>query len=218
LIHCERDRAVKESRIEKTTKNKQRHETTIGLAEDERCHSGLDRKSTNSTTQQQKSVTIHATLLRPCPERRASDSGYDGILSTHARRGMHRLELTMETYDDLARKIRPPSPKTVAGRPGSAGEENNGAQLRKLRLRDSRKGLDPDPLVLRPCKEHPKLESGSSASRERKTKPAGSRNRKLASGAKCWDCEQGGAAEFGGSGNLCNPRPVRMPCLHKFSA
>jgi hypothetical protein len=48
---------------------------------------------------------------------------------------MHRLGLTMETYDDPARKIRLPSPKTVAGQPGSAGEEN-GAQLRKLRLRE----------------------------------------------------------------------------------
>jgi hypothetical protein len=135
-------------------------------------------------------------------------------LFTHVRHGMLRLGLTMETYDDPARKIRFPSQKTVAGRPGSAGEEN-GAQLRKLRLR--RKGLDPDPFVLRPCKEHQKLESGSRAGKEKRSQQGlviGNSRRARNTGIVSKAVQQ----SFGGSGNLCNPRPVKMPCLHESSA
>ena len=73
------------------------------------------------------------------------------------------------------------------------------SSVTKLRLRGKAKGLDHDR-----ARQHLRRQG-------RETEQTGVRNRKPAPGAKCWDCEQGSAAEFGGSGNLCNPRPVRMP-------
>lgn len=108
---------------------------------------------------------------------------------------MHRLRPTTERYDDLARKIR--VPKHRRGTAGISWRE--WIPVTKLRLRGKEKGLHHGR-----ARQHLRCQG-------RGTEQTGVRSRKLAPGAKCWDCEQGSAAEFGGSGNLCNPRPVRMP-------
>jgi len=72
---------------------------------------------------------------------------------------MHRSELTMERYDDLARKIQydlRESQNIIPGQPGSAGD-NQWSPVTKLRLREKKKVSTLDPERVQ-CKEHHKLE------------------------------------------------------------
>jgi hypothetical protein len=103
-------------------------------------------------------------------------------LPTYVRRGMHRLGLTMENDDHPARKIRHSVSKARRGTAGISWRVI-WSPVTKAEAEEAEKVSTQTLWCFRPCKEHPKLESGSSASRGRKTKPAGSRNRKLAPGA-----------------------------------